>query len=333
MKKIMQRHPVTSFFVIAFAISWAVWLSLLAVHGAEGSTVLLIILIGAFGPALSGFICASVQEPGKSGGHGMRQWMLWAAATIVILPLAINWSFLKGHAEKASFYFLALILSGLAGFIVSGSLSRRNGVRRLMSPLLRWRERPLWYLYAIVSWPVVLLATNMLDILLHGGSAGDYFSSLGSFSVGRIIIAFMTTMFIAAPFQEEPGWRAFALDRLQRGAYSPLVASAIVGIMWQLWHLPLYFVGLYPFSVADMLSRLITFLPGAIIYTWLWNRTRGNFLILVLFHASNDAFSQLLPLRGAGASRLFDIVIFAWGIALLCSDRMWKRIPLPEKYR
>jgi membrane protease YdiL (CAAX protease family) len=72
---------------------------------------------------------------------------------------------------------------------------------------------------------------------------------------------------------EEPGWRGFALPRLQR-RYTPVVATLILGLAWGVWHVPLY--GPLGFVVPLVL---------AFFYTWLYNRT-GSVLLCILLHAS-----------------------------------------------
>jgi Type II CAAX prenyl endopeptidase Rce1-like len=72
---------------------------------------------------------------------------------------------------------------------------------------------------------------------------------------------------------EEPGWRGFALPRLEH-RYTPVVATLILGLAWGVWHVPLY--GPLGFVVPLVL---------AFFYTWLYNRT-GSVLLRILLHAS-----------------------------------------------
>ena len=46
--------------------------------------------------------------------------------------------------------------------------------------------------------------------------------------------------FNAGPLQEEFGWRGYAFEHL-RNKYSALTAAILAGLMWGLWHLPLFF--------------------------------------------------------------------------------------------
>ena len=143
------------------------------------------------------------------------------------------------------------------------------------------------------------------------------------------VILFCTIFFLGGSLQEEPGWRGFALPRLQV-LYNPIVASIILGFLWQLWHIPLYFTGFYPFDTWAIASRFIWFLPGVIVYTWLYNRSGGHLLIAVLFHASIDAFPQILPTQTSGASFVFDLLLLVWAVIVIGTDRMWKRRPVSQ---
>ena len=49
---------------------------------------------------------------------------------------------------------------------------------------------------------------------------------------------------LGGPLGEEPGWRGFALPRLQKRLH-PLVASVVLGLLWANWHLPLLLISFY----------------------------------------------------------------------------------------
>src|SRR5207248_818107 len=97
------------------------------------------------------------------------------------------------------------------------------------------------------------------------------------------------------PLTEEPGWRGFALPRLQQ-RWSPLVGSIILGLLWAAWHLPNYFRpdwstvnGGVSFSgIAVFAAATVVF---SVVLTWVYNRTGGSILMAILVHASIN-FSQ-----------------------------------------
>jgi membrane protease YdiL (CAAX protease family) len=192
-----------------------------------------------------------------------------------------------------------------------------------MASLGAWRNRPAWYAIALFSWPLLIIASSLLDIVATGQPVSAYVSGLGMIEPLFAVILFCTIFLLGGPLQEEPGWRGFALPRLQV-LYNPIVASVILGFLWQLWHIPLYFTGFYPFDAMAIGSRFVWFLPGVIIFTWLYNRSGGNLLIAVLFHASIDAFPQILPAQSSQASLYFDLLLLVWAVIVIVTDRMWK---------
>ncbi|WP_298490667.1 type II CAAX prenyl endopeptidase Rce1 family protein, partial [uncultured Chloroflexus sp.] len=54
-----------------------------------------------------------------------------------------------------------------------------------------------------------------------------------------VVIAALISSLLANPW-EEVGWRGFALPHWQQ-RYNALAATVIVGGLWGLWHLPIFF--------------------------------------------------------------------------------------------
>jgi membrane protease YdiL (CAAX protease family) len=101
---------------------------------------------------------------------------------------------------------------------------------------------------------------------------------------------------------EEPGWRGFALPRLQQ-RYGPIGASLILGLLHGLWHMPaLMTINLGPLPLANYVPFMLTVIMTAVLYTWVYNHTAGSVLIAMLMHAAGNAVTQWLTVlfRDAG---------------------------------
>ena len=92
-------------------------------------------------------------------------------------------------------------------------------------------------------------------------------------------------LLILGPLSEEIGWRGYALERLQT-RWNALTSSLIVGVVWALWHLPLFMmVGTSQHELGDpFISFLIKITASSILYTWLYNNTKHSLWSAILLH-------------------------------------------------
>jgi membrane protease YdiL (CAAX protease family) len=95
---------------------------------------------------------------------------------------------------------------------------------------------------------------------------------------------------------EEFGWRGYALDRMQTSR-NAVVASLVLGFFWGLWHLPSFFVEgtLQAETTIPVWEFVLQQMVLAVLYTWLYNNTRGTLLVAILFHTSGNTSAALLP--------------------------------------
>jgi membrane protease YdiL (CAAX protease family) len=104
---------------------------------------------------------------------------------------------------------------------------------------------------------------------------------------------------------EEIGWRGFALPWLQK-RFTALQSSLILGLIWSVWHLPLFWIPGDFHQQLPLMWFLIQTVSITILYTWIFNATKGSLLIILLLHtASNTAFGVLpmLPEAASGSLR------------------------------
>ena len=186
----------------------------------------------------------------------------------------------------------------VAAAIVTAQESGRAGLRALVSRVVRWRVAPIWYGVALLGPLVITLAAMVLEVVFLGGqppSLGTLIRELPSSLLTLVVTAVYMLIFVT--LGEEVGWRGYALPALQ-ARYSALLASVILGVLWALWHLPVFFNPDTSYSTRPFLLFLVFLVPVAILITWLFNSTGGSVLMAMFFHAvlnTADELWKVLP--------------------------------------
>jgi membrane protease YdiL (CAAX protease family) len=198
----------------------------------------------------------------------------------------------------------------LAAFIMTGSTEGRAGIRRLLRRIVLWRVGLQWYLFALVGIP----ATTVLGAILLPGVMASFRAPALSW-VLTYAVSFVVAFVIGGPLGEEPGWRGFALPRLQQ-LCCPLVGTLVLGSLHVLWHLPYFFIpewGTPRDTILEVSCYVLSGVALTFVYTWLFNRTKGSVLLAILAHTSVDAFNPsqffLAPIV-RGASNLPFLIAF-----------------------
>lgn len=288
--KFIARHQVAVFFLIAFMISWTIWFISPVLSAGDNNAKLVITLIGAYGPALAAIFVSGISSPERTGIKSVRR-----LCVFVLVFLTVNLIWLLSAEKFGSFdpgnlvlFTSKMAMAALVAFVISSIFSSRKGVRDLLLPLTNWRVKPIWYFIVLLGLPLLIVLTIVLALLLGAPIPADYYSVqlqpwYQLFLV--LLLAYVQTMLFQGPLNEEPGWRGLALPKLQK-TYGSIIASIIIGIVWGLWHAPLYFTGIYSGGTEEMLGRLVWNIPLAFVFTWVYNHTSGSLLISILLHTS-----------------------------------------------
>lgn len=216
--------------------------------------------------------------------------------------------------------FIVLFIGGTllgptgAAFAVTAAAEGRAGVGRLLRRYVQWRVSPKWYLLALFGY-----------IALHLIAAGALLGPARLVSIlaqwPLIFTAYLpalVSMIIFPALVEEPGWRGFALPRLQ-ARYGPLLGTLLLGLLHGLWHLPVYMLvsgpaAMGPFNLAHVVNNTIVIMLLTVIWTWVFNNANGSILMAILMHAASNAtgnlFDVLLPGVGAQFQSQFSAVMF-----------------------
>lgn len=199
-----------------------------------------------------------------------------------------------GEYISSGLIILAATSASFSAIVVTVIISGRRGLYNLFGQLLIWRTGIKWWLVALFFLvPTTLIGFYFTGLVIDSPLDPNKFMPLYS------IIPIMIVYIFIAGLGEEIGWRGFMLPRLQ-AKYNALISSIIISIIWGLWHFPLFLYSFpgaeqmvysqwsdqYGIVVALFFFILFNQLPWSILYTWVYNNTKGSLLLICILHGS-----------------------------------------------
>lgn len=149
--------------------------------------------------------------------------------------------------------------------------------------LIRWSSIPLF----LVLFPATIVVSVLISTLFGYSLAQFTIAEEFSFSVGGIPTLFI--LLLAACF-EELGWRGYAIESLNVNL-NYFQATAVFGVLWSLWHLPMFFIPesyqaeLLQEDFLLVLNFFISIIPLAFIISWFCKKNSGSILGAIVIHS------------------------------------------------
>lgn len=294
----MRKYPIVSFFTLAILISWAGWIP-------------------------------------------------YAAAQAGIIQLKI----------PSELIWLAEFGPTLSAIIVTFFIYGKTGLKDLQKRLLLCKVRLRWYFFAILITPILIILSLCIDSLIFKTTydfslLNDWdnnfikrteaftpsmgiitylvdFMKQGTFATG---IVFLLLALTNGGLSEEIGWRGFALKEFQNRPFNILLSSLFISLLWALWHTGTLFWQTvmtstltegFTFAISYLLQYLLLVFPLSIIYTVLFNGTKGSILLSIILHAfyniSISIFATALP-----NFPMLTFVIILWIFSGILMLTLWK---------
>lgn len=243
-----------------------------------------------------------------------------AFSWIISIPFVLSeWGILHGDFTVA--FALKSFGPFLAAYILIRITEGKEGLLRFRQRFKPARADWQWYLFILL----VIPAPVLLGIITQPGALANFPGLSPAFLV-TCLVTFILVSLGGGPLGEEPGWRGFAVPRLQ-ARYGPLWGTLLLGVLWTFWHLPDFFTsqqgggpgtGLTPF-VENLPLFLLLVTALAVIFTWVFNHTQGNIFAAILMHACvNVSQVILVPLfPGLDFTKLDLAALIGYGVPAL----------------
>lgn len=265
--KTIKQNPLVVFFLLTFAIAWAMWIPAAMSKLSGGSSVL-----GPDNPLIGG---------------------------------------------------LGRFAPGITAVLVMAALDGWRGIKDLVRPAGIWRVSTGWYVIALLFEPAIVLVSGWLDALLGVPAPPASLQNPTPYPI-LCVIPIMLIYSLPGAIGEELGWRGFALPGLQNKV-SALIASTILGIAWGTWHIPLL-VYYGQTGWGEILLSVVNTIPVCILFTWVYNGTRGSLLLVTLLHWSQ----QMIFSYWATPSWTGDALTWLVAIALVATQGMQLKRTMTE---
>jgi len=205
----------------------------------------------------------------------------------------------------------------LVAAVIVAAAEGNGSLKALLRRITNLRFGIGWYLFAVFFCVVLYL-------VVAGLSGAPVLPSLvenWQLMITVYLPALFTTYLINA-FGEESGWTGFAQSRLQ-SRFRPALAAALLGGLWAVWHLPVYFVPseMGAFNPAGFVTFTFSTIFTRIIWSWAANYARGSGVFASLLHASSNAVSlalipQLFPAPTPDQLALSGLILLGMTLVL-----------------
>ena len=224
-----------------------------------------------------------------------------------------------------------------SALLMTGLLEGRAGLRDLWRRLRLWRVSVGYYAF-VLCWLALAKLAGAAIVALAGSGIYEM-PNLAHWTA--LPLRFLMILFLGGPLGEEIGWRGFALPRLV-ARHGPGPASLRLGLVWALWHLPVFLIAGTDQYGQPILWYTVMVTAYTFLFTWVHEKTGGSLLLALLHHTAINVGLWLtsMPALRSTEWRLFGLTMpgpwlfacaFAW--LLVAVVWHWPGLRLAAPYR
>jgi len=225
-------------------------------------------------------------------------------ATLLITWLALFTTAWLSHDDSlATYQFLGWLIALITPCTVALFMIFRSKDKALIEDFKRRLFnlkliKPGYLPALLLIVPLATLAATAISLLF--GQPVEQFRLSPEFTLAESGVIMLLIPLILAPTFEELGWRGYGVDSLLKKGRSLLGSTLLFAILWNLWHLPLFFIkGYYHYELIQMnpvyaLNFVVSLFPAAFLMNWLYYKNNRSIPLIILFHAILNLSSVML---------------------------------------
>ena len=218
-------------------------------------------------------------------------WVIWIPS--VLDGIGINLPF-----SVAGYSTVVVIIGAFAPLMAAITLVIREegwkGTRAFFGQAFDFHIKPVYLILALVLPLVIHIIAHYLALAVGLDVAKTLFPTEIPLAPIVLAIPYFILMLVIGGGQEELGWRGYAQEPLQE-KIGVIPASLVIGVIWGIWHLPLWFMTGDLHSAYSFLAFVMMTTSISIMYAWLYNSSGKKLVVVMFFHAMSNTAAPLLP--------------------------------------
>jgi len=218
-------------------------------------------------------------------------WIIWIPSVLDGLGIQLPFS-------VKEYSIVVVIIGAFAPLLAAITLVYREegskGIRAFFRQALDFKIKPIYLILALALPLLIHVIAHYLALGVGLDVAKTLFPT--DIPTAPIILAipYFVLMLIIGGGQEEFGWRGYAQEPLQE-KIGVIPASLVIGVIWGIWHLPLWFMAGDLHSAYSFLAFVMMTTSISIMYAWLYNSSGKKLIVVIFFHAMSNTAAPLLP--------------------------------------
>lgn len=200
--------------------------------------------------------------------------ILWGSLIIIGKPISNLETGDSFNPILGSLFIINGFMPSMIGLVLI--LKTEESPKSILSTLLPKKNQ----LSIVLEIFILFVVSFILQIILYEVFIGNYDYSSTIKNVYQVL-----PLLLLGPLSEEIGWRGY-MQKQASQLYNPLKASIIIGLVWALWHLPLFFIKgtTQETNNVNFLTFSLLVLIVSWIMTYYYQKSNGSLFLSVFIH-------------------------------------------------
>jgi membrane protease YdiL (CAAX protease family) len=241
-------------------------------------------------------------------------WSLWFASGVT-----------SQTGSHGPWFLLGVFSPGLVALAFTARRAGSRGAVALLRRLVAWQVSARWFIFALGYMAVVKLTAAIIY-----RTVWSEWPRFGTEPWFVLLGATLMSTLVGGQAGEELGWRGYALPKLAE-RFGMGAGSILLGVVWALWHLPLFFAPAADTYHQSFPLYLLQVTALSIVMAWVYYRTCGSLVPVMLLHAAVNNTKDIVPSADLAGTNAWGLghsavgwltVALLWVFAGFCLARM-----------